>query len=259
MQELLIKSSLDGSLEPSLFEPAEEKNRPLLVGLHTWSCDRFNQVDEMLPFAKKRGFSLLLPEFRGPNTPENPRCREACGSLLAKQDIVDAVSYICDRYPVDRSSILLLGASGGGHMALLMAAYAPALWKAVAAFVPVVSLEDWYFEKLGNKVGGKYAADIAACCGGPPSEETASEYAFRSPIFYAAEIARSNTKIFCGKSDPSIPCHHGFDIYEKIFRGYPDARVYFDMFDGVHELRLGLAEDWFDSQLNKNISAEVSG
>jgi dipeptidyl aminopeptidase/acylaminoacyl peptidase len=144
-------------------------------------------------------------------------------------------------------------------MALLMAAYAPSLWRAVAAFVPITSLADWYGEKLGNPVGGKYAVDIAACCGGPPSEETAEEYEYRSPINYASEIAKSNTAIFCGKSDPSIPCRHSFDLYEKIFRGFPDAKVYFNMFDGVHEMRLDLAESWFLSQMKKETAAEVSG
>ena len=37
--EILVKSTLDGSLQPSLFFKAEGK-RPVLVGLHTWSYDR---------------------------------------------------------------------------------------------------------------------------------------------------------------------------------------------------------------------------
>ena len=64
-EEILIKSTLDGTMQPSLLYKSASKNRPLLVGLHTWSFDRSNQIKNMLPFAQKWGFHLLLPEFRG--------------------------------------------------------------------------------------------------------------------------------------------------------------------------------------------------
>ena len=62
-QEIWIKSTLDGSLQPSLFYHASKPNQPLLVGLHTWSFDRFNQIKNMLPFAEENDFNLLLPDF----------------------------------------------------------------------------------------------------------------------------------------------------------------------------------------------------
>ena len=92
--EILVKSSLDGTMQPSLFFAAKEKNRPLLVGLHTWSADRFNQIDNMLPFAKENDFNLLLPEFRGSNLESNSQADKACGSEFAKQDIKDAIDYV---------------------------------------------------------------------------------------------------------------------------------------------------------------------
>ena len=53
---------MDGSLQPSLFYKSESKEkRPLLVGLHSWSHDRFNQIGNMLPLAEmaiaKRAFA----------------------------------------------------------------------------------------------------------------------------------------------------------------------------------------------------------
>ena len=57
MKEILVKSTVDGSMQPNLFYEADEKNRPLLVGLHTWSCDRFNQIENMLPLAEKQNFT----------------------------------------------------------------------------------------------------------------------------------------------------------------------------------------------------------
>lgn len=259
MTELSIRSTLDGSMQPSLWWEADNKTspKPLIVGLHTWSADRFNQVDSMLPWAQKNGWNLILPEFRGPNLPSNPHAMDACGSHLAKQDIIDAVDYIKANYAVDTDNIFIVGGSGGGHMALLMAGYAPELWRAVASFCPLTSVEAWYHEKYHNPYGAKYADDIVACCGGIPSPATAEEYRYRSPLTYAAEIARSNTAIWTGVFDPSIPSHHGYDMFRACYEKYPGARVFLHMFDGHHDMSLEWAEEWFRSQMKKDGAAET--
>jgi hypothetical protein len=74
----------------------------MLVGLHTWSHDRFNQINNMLPIAEKYDFNLLLPEFRGNNLKTNPNRTKACGSDYAKQDIKDAIDYIKDEAKITR-------------------------------------------------------------------------------------------------------------------------------------------------------------
>ena len=144
MIEIKVKSSIDGTEQPNLFYAAKEKNRPLIVGLHTWSYDRNNQVPKMLPIAKERDYNLLLPEFRGPNLRSNPACFDACGSQKAKQDIMDAVQYILENYEIDKENIFVVGASGGGTMALLMAAYAPKAFRGVCSFVPIADIGEWY-------------------------------------------------------------------------------------------------------------------
>ena len=109
MTEIKVKSSIDGSEEVSLLYKADGSSpRPLIVGLHTWSMDRFNQVDNLLPIAKELNWHLLLPEFRGPNLITNLRGKEACGSTLAKQDIIDAVDYAIQNYPVDSDKAYLM-------------------------------------------------------------------------------------------------------------------------------------------------------
>ena len=140
-REILVRSSLDGSMQPSLFYKAEEKKRPLLVGLHTWSFNRFNQEANMLHYAEKYRFNLLLPEFRGPNLIKNPIRTEACGSLLAKQDIKDAIDYVLEHEGADPANVFALGLSVGGHMALLMAGFCPEVFKAIGAFVPITDLK----------------------------------------------------------------------------------------------------------------------
>ena len=100
-REISVKSSFGGTLQPSLFFEAEKENRPLLVGLHTWSYNRFNQIENMLPLAEKLSFNLLLTEFRGSNLERNPDCKKACGSEAAKQDIKDAIDYVLEEYKID--------------------------------------------------------------------------------------------------------------------------------------------------------------
>ena len=236
LAELLVPSA-DGTAEPSLFYAAGA-HRPLLVGLHTWSYDRFNQVDNLLPLAKKNGWNLLLPEFRGPNLPENPRCREACGSRLARQDVLDAVSYVTSHFDIDERNILLFGASGGGHMALLLAAAEPTLWRAVAAVVPIADLSAWRTETPA------YAAAVEACCGGDEAE-----YRDRSPITYLDELAKANVKIFSGKWDTVVPFAEGLTLYEKLVAAHPEAHAYFEVFDGRHEMRVADAERFFKDEM----------
>ena len=174
-EEILIRSTLDGTLQPSLFYRAKGSGRPLLVGLHTWSYDRFNQIKKMLPFAEKFDFNLLLPEFRGANLDTNPHSSLACGSENAKRDIKDAVVYVVKNENVDKDNIFLLGASGGGHMALLMAGYCPEYFKAIGAFVPITDLKKW------TEQNENYKKHVLACC-----ESSDSEMLLRSPINYIA-------------------------------------------------------------------------
>lgn len=252
MQEIYITSSLDKTEQPSLFYFCGTDNRPLLVGLHTWSYTRTNQVDNLLPYASKHNWNLLLPEFRGSNTPSNPNCRNACGSELAKQDIFDVIEYVLSHYKIDKNHIFLLGASGGGHMTLLTVAKHPELFKAAAAFVPISDLESWYHQ-------GNYKNSLKACLGGPPTAEHIAEYRKRSPKSYMDEIAKANIKIFHGKFDSVVPVEQSINLYRDIFAKYPRSRVFLDIFDGGHEMDMERAFTWFFSQMEENALREVTG
>ena len=246
--EILIRSTLDNSLQPSLFYRASKPGRPLLVGLHTWSFDRFNQIKNMLPFAEENDFNLLLPDFRGKNRIENPHCHEACGSMLAKQDIKDAVDYAIANEAVDPENVFLLGLSGGGHMALLMAGFCPSYFKAIGAFVPITDLKKWSVE---NPKYGKYVFD---CCG---DEE--EELAFRSPISYIDTIAEANLKIFHGKFDSVVPVTQSIELYNRILEKYPTSRIFLDIFDGGHQIDMNTAFDWLLSQYKEQELTSVTG
>ena len=57
-----------------------------------------------------RGWLYLFPHFRGRHN--HPL---GCGSQTAQQDILDALDWVREHYPVDRDRIYLTGMSGGGR------------------------------------------------------------------------------------------------------------------------------------------------
>ncbi|MBQ7033907.1 MAG: prolyl oligopeptidase family serine peptidase [Clostridia bacterium] len=249
MQEILVPSSIDQTLQPSLFYRAEgTKKRPLLVGLHTWSHDRFNQEKTMLPYAKRLNWNLLLPEFRGSNLPTNPNHKDACGSLLARQDILDAIRYVEKEENIDSENIFLLGASGGGHMTLMMCGFCPMVFKAAGAFVPITDLAAWAGENPN------YRPHIYACC-----TEDRDALANRSPMSYIDTIAKANLKIFHGKYDPVVPVAQSLRLYSALMDTHPNSRVFLDIFDGRHEMRMHMAMHWLLSQYKKAEESTVTG
>ena len=248
-QEILVKSTYDGTMQPSLYykSPSAEK-RPLLVGLHTWSYDRFNQISNMLPVAEKYDFNLLLPEFRGKNTIGNPDITKACGSAYAMQDVKDAIDWAIREGNADPDHVFLLGLSGGGHMALMMAGYCPTVFTAVGAFVPITDMKKWTEQNPG------YRPHVLACCA--DSEE---EMMKRSPMSYIDTIAQANVKIFHGKYDNTVPVSQSVELYEAITAKYPKSRVFLDVFDGGHQIDMDQAMYWINSQYKKTRKTEITG
>ena len=247
--EIKVTSTIDGSSEPSLFYEADTTSgaRPLIVGLHTWSWDRFNQEKVMLPYAKKYNFHLLLPEFRGANLEENPRRNQACGSPLAVQDIFDAADYVKQNYKVDTERIYLVGCSGGGHMSLMAAAKHPDYFRSVACFVPITDLARWEEENP------HYGKSVRACC------KDREDMLLRSPVSYAESIAKANLKIFHGKYDTSVTYKQSVDLFLEIMKIDPAARVFLDIFDGGHEMSMDVAMDWLLKGDEENKLTKVTG
>ena len=242
MREISVISTLDGTSQPSLFfHPGGEDPVPLAVGLHTWSYDRFNQEKNYLPLAEKFGFALLLPEFRGANLTSNPRCADACGSGVARQDVIDAVRHVCENHAIDRSNVFLLGCSGGGHMALLAAETAPELFRAVDAWCPVSDLVLWH--RSTAEAGQKYCRHIEACTGGTP-ETQPEEYARRSPSTQLERLAGLPVSIHHGRHDPVVPFRHSVEVARKL-EALGNDGFYFEIFDGGHDQFPARSFEWF--------------
>ena len=175
-----IASSADGTDQPCYvilpdgYEPGGEP-RPLLVSLHTFSGDVEQRQKGFEEEANRAGWIYVFPHFRGPN-----KTPQACGSPLAQQDILDAVDWAIKTYPIETRRIYLVGSSGGGHMAMLMASRYPQRWTAVSAWVGISDLVAWH----ERRAQGNYGAMLRAACGGAPgdSAEVDEQYRLRSPL-----------------------------------------------------------------------------
>ena len=257
LNEILVTSTLDGTSQPSLlFIPSGAPcSVPLVIGLHTWSYDRFNKVDDYLPLCRARGWALLLPDFRGPNLRTNPQAAQACVADTAIQDIIDATDHVLGLHPqLAPDRLFLLGASGGGLAALMVAARPPRRWAAVDTWCPVSDLLAWH-RHYGN--GVSYAAELEHCIGGTP-DTIPDEYRRRSPVTYAAALAQTTLSIRQGRHDDIVPWQLNRDTYRAIEAFSPSA-LYFDLFDGVHDEHPHRSFEWFDALLGQRDATTITG
>ncbi|MGA0133232.1 MAG: alpha/beta hydrolase family protein [Opitutales bacterium] len=213
-----VPSSKDGTLQKVVYWRPESAARdiagpavPLLVFLHSWSGG-FEQGPPWIDQAKKMGWALVAPDFRGPNS--RP---EACASELAVQDVLDAIEFARRDARIDASRIYLVGGSGGGHMSLVMAARAPDLWAGVSAWVPISDLAAWHAESSDRK--NNYAKMLEKSCGGPPGPATEAEYRRRSPLFHLSAAKGVPLDINTGIHDGhtgSVPVSHSLRAFNVL-------------------------------------------
>jgi dienelactone hydrolase len=212
-----IECPADHTQQPALFyaPPGQTAPAPLLVGLHTWSAG-YTQSDSAAyaTWCIQKGWAFVAPHFRGPNGKP-----QATGSELAVADVLAAVEYAKAHAKVDPKRVYLVGASGGGHMALLMAGRAPGVWAAVSAWVPISDLAAWHRQCTAAGLG--YAKQIAASCGGAPGASAAVdlEYRSRSPLTWLAAAKDVPLDINAGIRDGhggSVPISHSLNAFNLL-------------------------------------------
>jgi pimeloyl-ACP methyl ester carboxylesterase len=217
-QEIHYESSADGSQQPAMFyAPAQPDAVPLLVVLHTWSGDyKQGYHAACAAWCVAHHWAYIHPNFRGPN--KRP---EATGSKLVVGDIESAVEYAKRSTHIDASRIYLLGTSGGGYAALLMAGERPKIWAGVSAWAAISDLKAWYHET--KRAGGDkhYYDDIAKSCGGPPgtSQTVDQEYLDRSPLTHLHGARGLALDINAGIHDGhegSVPISHSLRAFNAV-------------------------------------------
>lgn len=215
-KEVHYRTSADDTEQPAMFyTPVTAQEVPLMVALHTWSGDyqqTYHQAIEQ--WCIENGWAYIHPNFRGPN--KRPA---ATGSDLVVKDIVSAVRYAQRRRAIDESAIYLVGTSGGGHAALMMAGRHPEIWAGVSAWVPISDLAAWYRECKTANLG--YAEDIVASCGGLPgdSPQVDKQYKKRSPLTYLKQARGTQVHIHAGirdGHDGSVPVSHSLRAFNEL-------------------------------------------
>lgn len=215
----MVPSSIDGTQQPCyLILPdgfgSSSPPAPLLVSLHTWSGGVDQRLTDMEREAERRGWIYLFPHFRGPNqTPD------ACGSQKAQQDILDARDWVLKHHPVDKRRIYLTGASGGGHMTMLMAGRHPEAWTAASAWVGISDLAAWHKRHATDN----YGKMLRQCCGGAPgeSEKVDEQYRTRSPLTWLDRAVDLPLDLAAGVHDGhkgSVPVRHTLDAFNVVAR-----------------------------------------
>jgi dipeptidyl aminopeptidase/acylaminoacyl peptidase len=188
------------------------------VLLHSWSYGLEQRQLDLEVDAAKRGWLVLVPDFRGRN--DHPG---ACGSNLAQQDVLDAVAWARTHYPVDSTRIYVTGNSGGGYMTLLMVERAPQLWAAASAWVGISDLTTWYQTHATDE----YGTMMRQCLGGAPasSPSIAAEYAARSPLARLASIAAVPIDLAAGRHDTTVPIVHSLWAFNALAKALGSAAI----------------------------------
>ncbi len=217
-KDILYPSSADKSEQHAMFyAPPSEKPVPLVVALHTWSGNYKQTYHKAIEqWCVKNGWAYIHPDFRGPN--KRP---EATGSELVVKDIVSAVEYAKKTTKIDDSAIYLVGTSGGGYTALVMAGHHPEIWAGVSAWVPISDLKAWHAQ-------GRYVADLEKSCGGAPGAGAAvdAEYVKRSPLTYLKNAKGLTLHINAGIQDGhggSVPISHSLLAFNEV--AAPEDRI----------------------------------
>lgn len=189
IKEVKIKSSLDGTMQPSMFYKAKQPNRPVLVCLHAWSANYKHVYAGRLEYCIAHDINFINPHFRGPNnTPE------AMGSDLTVADIQDAIECALREGKADPKEVHLIGASGGGTM--VMNCYMRLRYpvKSFTAIVGIYDIERWYYavQPRGYK---QYCRMIEGVCQTKEGEINAEEVHRRSPFYYdyPTDLRRGST------------------------------------------------------------------
>jgi pimeloyl-ACP methyl ester carboxylesterase len=215
--ETLEFAAADGSFQPTLFwAPTTQRPVPLLVLLHAWSADfRDRGAVPYFEFSQRMGWAFLHPNYRGPNTNA-----DAMGSELAIGDVVSSIEAAQKRVAIDPGRIYLVGHSGGGYMALLLAARHPELWAGVSAWSPIVDLIAWA-DELTSTDWHAYRDQIANVCGLDDGDRPAAlrECARRSPITYLQPGSKFPVAIHSGIADGhvgSVPISHAIRAYNAL-------------------------------------------
>jgi hypothetical protein len=231
-----IKSGIDNCIQKSYFyKSRSNKQKPLIVSLHTWS-GYYNQNDDLAEICKQKDLNYIHPDFRGANW-----TKDACCSELALADIDDAITYAIKNSNVDTTKIFVIGVSGGGYATLGTFMKSKHNISKFSAWASISDLVSWYNEsKIRNN---SYADNILVCT---DSKNGLDEYKAKqkSPIYWTTplnKLANSKLFIYAGIYDGiqgSVPITHSINFYNKLLTdiSVSDTSKYVSLYEKLNLL-----------------------
>jgi lysophospholipase L1-like esterase/pimeloyl-ACP methyl ester carboxylesterase len=242
-----IISSADKTPQPSVIYKSTLPKQPLIVSLHSWSGD-FMQADSISWEVRERNWNFIHPHFRGPNW-----LPDACGSDLVVKDIEDAINYAVQNLDIDKSEVHIVGASGGGHAAMLCYLKLKYPIKSVSAWVGISNLVDWYYES--NSRGQRYGKDILKATG-DTTKLNIEEAKRRSPLFVPMLHKDPNRQLFlyAGVHDGytgSVPITHTLNFYNRIIKDWGASKN--DLITDEDKLELVVKRNYTLKDQNLNL------
>lgn len=232
LQTIDVISTLDGVSQPCDYAPASTSGRPLVVSCHS-AHGRYNSYEfytQTMDFCAARNWNFLSPDFRGAGNSATYQTQHY-GSPQAVQDVLDAMTDVNGRLAYTNAYIV--GGSGGGFMASLVAGQNHALFKAMASIVGIADLFRWYrhcFDHDTNTGGGAsnlsiYSDSVSASLGGAPNAADAAvrnRYKNQSPISYAKNLATLPCHIQHGYIDQTVPVDFANMFWQELLyhKGY---------------------------------------
>jgi acetyl esterase/lipase len=209
----------------SVSRPTVRRERPgLLLMIHGLGSD-WDEHDRLARrWADRYGLVCLQVRERhaGPRGLEIP-------ADLGKYQTVDclrAILWALDREDVDPRRVLLWGGSGGGHLALQCALYAPELFAGVVACAPITQMT--YPGEISNEWQDGWIR--RAIPSGPiPTDEVE----LRSPVHLIGRL-HCDAVVLHGDRDPVVSCEHSRRLVDAA-QGRVQTLRYIELPGGDHD------------------------
>lgn len=241
---------------PTGYTPAEPV--PLVVALHSWGGFAeevlYGNNGQGVFYANavtERGWLLLAPDLYRLSKPWH------VAVLDVQHRIMEMVNKVRSEYGVDDSRIYLIGVSGGGYRAILMAEKYPDLIAAAVDVKGFTNLRDWYWEDHSGFPGvdcsgnhGQWlcwdtgAGPPTGLTGGPQYERYSCQYPHNDGLVrnlkHVPVAILHNTGFDPDPEDPSnetysiVPKHHARDLRDAIQHWDSDHELFYREFPGGH-------------------------
>lgn len=130
-------------------------------------------------------------------------------------DVLRVVKYVVDNYTIDRTRIILWGASGGGNVALHTAKMAPNTFSMVAALSPITrptnDVDRTTLGYLSDPAGGWEGFML-----GLNNTYTTEEWDIRDAQYLARYLQGIPIYLVHGDADPVVDWQHSADMYAAL-------------------------------------------